>query len=92
MDLARGVRRVEIVYRDGVEVELRIPHPAGPEVLAETVNEVPRNAHLIGSYTDTEDDGRVYTYSSFWIPAQVGCGACKCASGVTGSHCKLVAV
>ncbi|GAA3136972.1 hypothetical protein GCM10010466_29730 [Planomonospora alba] len=82
-----GVRRSEIIYPDGIEIAYRIPLPMPCAELANLP--VLSGGVLYHSATDTEEDGRLYCYWSFWVPAHTTAPAdwpeWKRVHGVSGS-------
>lgn len=91
VNLTSTLRKVTVVYGDGVEVEVHCKVPAtGISELQGVWSSMPPGAHLFAAYTDEESDGR-YVYMSFWAPCTGDCESCPASeSGVTRPPCKLV--
>jgi hypothetical protein len=88
--LAYGVRRVEVTYPDGVETELRLGLPAAPEALAVIMANIPQGSHMISNHSDTDDDGNVFSYASYWVPQPIRCTTCLHHIRSNTHACKLV--
>ncbi|GAA2294430.1 hypothetical protein GCM10010149_48010 [Nonomuraea roseoviolacea subsp. roseoviolacea] len=93
IDLPHGVRRTDVIYPDGVEIEYRMRLPAAVEATRTVALSAPDQSFLTSVHMDEESDGFTYAYHQRWLICTRDCKTCPVRrSGVTVEICKLVDV
>jgi hypothetical protein len=88
--LPHGVRRIEVSYPDGVEVEFRTRLPASAESGRTIAANTPEDSFWVSTHMDEGEDGFTYAFYSAWVMCTHDCSTCPVSRAGMDKTCGLV--